>query len=317
VSAARPRLELIGVPSNSAGTLDGVARAPAALRRAGLPEALARHADLVDAGDLELPPPSTRRDPASGLIAEDALVAMVAAVRAATGRALARGRLPLLVGGDCPLLLGCLAAARDAHGHVGLLFADGHEDAWPPLRSPTGEAADCELGLALGHGRERLHPALAALLPLLAPEEVVLLGPRDAAELQAAGVPSLARAVELHPAAALAAAGVERVTRRALDRLARRAPALWLHVDLDVLATEALAAVDYPQSGGLGWDDLEALAAVALASPRLVGADVTIYNPDLDPDGAGAARIVAWLGAAAAVREQVARRRGPAAGPPR
>ena len=77
------RIELIGVPSNSAGTLDGVARAPAALRRARLPEALGGHTEVVDAGDLQLPAPSPERAP-SGLIAEPALVAMVASVRAAT-----------------------------------------------------------------------------------------------------------------------------------------------------------------------------------------------------------------------------------------
>jgi arginase len=294
------RIELIGVPSNSAGTLDGVARAPAALRRAGLLEVLAGHAEVVDAGDLRLPPPSPERAP-SGLLAEPALVAMVASARAATRRALAAGRLPLLVGGDCPLLLGALAAARDVHGRVGVLFVDGHEDAWPPRSSPTGEAADCELGLALGRGLQELHPGLAGLLPLVAPEDLALLGPRDAEELRRAGVPSLASEVELHPAEELLAGDLERITRDALGRLERRAGPVWLHVDLDVLATAALGAVDYPQPGGLGWEELGTLTAVALASPRVVGLEVTIYNPDLDPDATGARRILAWLAGAAAV----------------
>ncbi len=33
---------------------------------------------------------------------------------------------------------------------MGVLFIDGHEDAWPPELSTTGEAADMELGFALG-----------------------------------------------------------------------------------------------------------------------------------------------------------------------
>jgi arginase len=294
------QVELIGVPSNSSGMVDGVATAPSALRRATLPEMLARHVEVVDAGDLDLPTPSPERDPISGLIAEGALVAMVAGVRAAVARALVAGRFPLLVGGDCPLLLGALAAARDVHGRVGLLFVDGHQDAWPPRRSPTGEAADCELGLALGRERDRLTPDLAALLPLVAPEEVALLGPRDAADLEAAGVRSLAPEVELHPAVELLARGVEPITRATIDRLHRRIGTLWLHIDLDVLASQALGAVDYPQPGGLGWDDLEALTILALSSPGLIGLDVTIYNPDLDPDGGGARRIVAWVATVAA-----------------
>ena len=294
------QIEVIGVPTNSSGTVDGVAKAPSALRRAGLLELLARHAEVVDTGDLDLPMPTPERDPGSGLIAEGALVAMVATVRAAVARALAAGRFPLLLGGDCPLLLGALAAARDVHGQVGLLFVDGHEDAWPPQRSPTGEAADCELGLALGRWRDRLEPGLAALLPLVAAEDVALLGPRDAGELAAAGVPSLAAEVELHPAAELLARGVEPVTQAAVDRLRRRSGPLWLHVDLDVLATDALEAVDYRQPGGLAWADLEALALRAVGSPAVIGLDVTIYNPDLDRGGGGARRIVAWLATVAA-----------------
>lgn len=72
-------LALIGVPTNSSGAVDGVARGPAVLRQCGLPTALARHPGFTDAGDLVLPVPVPVRGP-SGLLAEDALVAMVGQV---------------------------------------------------------------------------------------------------------------------------------------------------------------------------------------------------------------------------------------------
>lgn len=53
--------------------------------------------------------------------------------------------------------------------------------------------------------------------------------------------------------------------------------------------------LDYPQPGGLDWDSLSAVAASALRNEP-AGWDVTIYNPDLDPDGLYAARIVRFLG---------------------
>ena len=81
-------LALIGVPTNSSGTVDGVARAPAVLRQHGLAAALARCPRFTDAGDLLLPVPQPVRG-ASGLLSEDALVTMIGrvreAVRAATG----------------------------------------------------------------------------------------------------------------------------------------------------------------------------------------------------------------------------------------
>ncbi len=282
-------VRLIGVPTNSAGRPGGVARAPAALRAAGLVQALRAR----DGGDVVVPPLAPGRDPRSGLIAVDSLAGMVESTRRAVRSALDAGLVPFVAGGDCPILLGCLAGARDARGGpVGLLFLDGHEDTWPPHASTTGEAADCELGLALGRGTEGLPAPLADLLPLVAPGDVALLGPRDAAAMASEGARSLAAELFLVDDRTLLAEGCASAARRAAARLHAARGAWWLHLDLDVLSTEALPAVDYLQPGGLGWADLEDALAAALAVPGLLGMNLTIYNPDLDPTGAGARRIV-------------------------
>jgi arginase len=104
---------LIGVPANSSGTADGVARAPGVLRQRGLAQALARRPGFTDAGDLALPAPRPRRGP-SGLLAEDALIAMIGRVREAVAAARRGGRFPLLIGGDCPVIVGALAAPAAA-----------------------------------------------------------------------------------------------------------------------------------------------------------------------------------------------------------
>ena len=62
------RLTLIGVPANSSGTVDGVARAPVVLRQRGLATALAGYPGFTDAGDLVLPVPVPVRSP-GGLLA--------------------------------------------------------------------------------------------------------------------------------------------------------------------------------------------------------------------------------------------------------
>ena len=70
----------------------------------------------------------------------------------------------------------------------------------------------------------------------------------------------------------------------------------WLHVDLDVLSSEALPAVDYRQDGGLSWADLTELTRSAISAGGCLGATVTIFNPDLDPDGRYALAIVEFIG---------------------
>src|SRR5215469_12704471 len=279
---------LIGVPTNSSGTTDGVARAPGVLRRRGLAAALAGRPGFTDAGDLALPAPQPRRGP-SGLLAEDALIAMIGRVREAVAAARRGGRFPLLIGGDCPVIVGALAALQAERDGPGLLFVDGHEDAWPPRASPTGEAADCELGLALRMFDAGLDPRLRAVLPRIRAGNVIAVGPRDADELAAAGVPTLAgRLRALIRPAELAADG------GAAAAASLPAP-WWLHTDLDVLATTELAAVDYPQPGGLTWQQLGQLTAAALGAPGCAGWSVCIYNPDLDPDLSGADAIIAYL----------------------
>jgi arginase len=244
------RLALITVPYTSSGLVTGEARAPDALRDAGLLDALRTSGtDVADYGDVAFAPPTPGRDPISGIIAPQALTGMVRAVRAAVSRARAEGRLPIVVGGECPLLLGCLAASRDACGRVGLLFVDGHEDAWPPHASTTGEAADMELGLALGEHHLDGVDELMAILPIVRPEDVVLLGPRDRADIEASGVPSLAGPVPLLADVEVKRDGARVLGRMGPERLQASTGNWWFHLDLDVLSSEALDAVRYPRRG--------------------------------------------------------------------
>ncbi len=177
------------------------------------------------------------------------------------------------------------------------MFVDGHEDGYLPVQSSTGEAADMELAFALGMADAAWSRELSTLLPLVAPTDVRILGARDAELLRAEGVASLRDRVALVDGERLAA-DPARIAAAACASLPRP---WWFHLDLDVLSTEALPAIDYPQPGGLGWDELVVVATTALrADPR--GWDVTIYNPDLDPTRVHARRIVRFLGS---VIEQV------------
>jgi arginase len=287
-------IELIGVPFTSAATPGGIAKAIRVLREAGLVENLVGRADVRDGGDLELPEGTGVRGP-SGLLNERALGQLVTATRRAVAQSLDRGRLPLLVGGDCPVLLGALAAGRDRHRTPGLLQVDGHEDAWPPKWSDTGEASDSEVGIALGR-ISGLPAPLDDLIPLLGPEALAMLGPRDRRELEEAGVESLDRAIALfRDDVGVRASGAAKSAQEAIATLDGASEVFWLHLDLDVLRTDDFPAADYLQSGGLTWPELLDIAAPALTDRRCFGCSVVIYNPDLDPERMSAVRIVRFL----------------------
>ncbi len=280
-------ISVITIPFNSSGLSSGVARGPVAILDAGLLDLIARIAtvDLVEVGVVGMKP---ERGP-SGLLSEQALVACLERATTVISSSIATGRSPIVFAGDCPMLLSGLEAIRRSRGRPGLMFVDGHEDAWSPSSSPTGEASDCEMGLALG---DTPFPAgLAFRQPAIAPGDTAFLGPRDRGEILHAGWRSVADRVPFVDGPTMANASVGRIAAEHAERLRDSTDGWWLHIDLDVLSTEALGAVDYRQPGGLSWDQLDELADAAIRTGGCVGASIVIYNPDLDPDGTGAARI--------------------------
>jgi arginase len=276
---------VLDVPLDSSGSGRGEELAPAALRAAGLLERLGAR----DAGEADARIRDARRDPHTGVIgAADvrrASAAIADRVRAIRGA----GHRTLVLGGDCTLLLGVFQALP--HG-TGLWFVDGHADFYDGETSPTGEAADMDLSILTGHGPPGL---LDRREPLVDPAAVALLGhrPDELGDDVAHENGRLDPAIHTLTAPEVRKRGPARTGADAVARLGG-GPA-WLHLDLDVLDETALPAVTYPQPLGLDWDELVALARPLAAAPNLVGVSVADFNPDRDPDGAHAARVVEAL----------------------
>jgi arginase len=69
----------------------------------------------------------------------------------------------------------------------------------------------------------------------------------------------------------------------------------WIHLDVDVLDSAVMCAVDSPVPGGLMPDQLLSLLTPLAQHPRALGLDVSIYDPALDPDRSCARRLVRLL----------------------
>jgi arginase len=269
----------------------GVERLPAALLDAGLADAVdARHAGVV------VPPPyEARRDPVTGLRNPTGLRDYALQLADATGAALDSGDSPIVLGGDCSILLGNLLALR-RRGRYGLLFVDGHADFYQPAAEPNGEAASMDLALATGRGPSVVTD-LEGRAPLVRDDDVAHVGRRDAEEAERAGSQRIEETpIAVFDLASVRRRGAEIVARDALARLARPdIDGIWIHLDCDALDDAVMPAVDYRLPDGLRWDELEALLGTAVASGRVVGVEITIFNPSLDPDGSIARALVACL----------------------
>src|SRR5206468_8042883 len=91
-----------------------------------------------------------------------------------------RNEFPVILGGDCSILLGAMLALK-RRGRFGLLFVDGHADFYQPEANPNGEAASMDLAFATGYG-PRLLTDFDVRGPLVRPEDTVAFGFRDGDE---------------------------------------------------------------------------------------------------------------------------------------
>jgi len=284
-------VELIEIPCGLGLLPRGVERAPAALHDAGLPQRLgARRVHTVPC-----PSAGTARDEQTALLRPAELVTMATRLADSIGPVLDAGALPVVVGGDCSIILGSMLALR-RRGRYGLLYVDGHADFWHPSQDDYGEAASVDLALATGRG-PAVVTDLEGLAPLVRDEDVAVLGYRSAENDSYLDQHVRDTAITVQGLGEVQRDGIEACTERALAAAAR--PGLdgfWLHFDVDVLDDALMPAVDYREPGGLTWEQAGHALEAAAATGRLTGMQLTIYNPALDAPGAPLAnRIVDLL----------------------
>jgi len=198
------------------------------------------------------------------------------------------GAFTVVLGGDCSILLGNMLALRRL-GRFGLAFVDAHLDFRHPGNAPAvGAAAGEDLALVTGRGAPEL-TNLEGYSPYVRDTDVVTIGSRSNDEYA-----SEARSVGMHVVdmKEITTRGVPEAGNQALYYLA---PAdiegFWVHLDVDVLDSSVMPAVDSPEPNGIDFEDLTTLLRTLCASPKVAGLEVAIFDPDLDESGNLASRL--------------------------
>ncbi|MER7890697.1 arginase family protein [Micromonospora sp. NPDC094482] len=289
------RIAVLDAPTNlglrppTPSSVPGCAKAPGALRDQDLLARLrARDAGCVTAPRYD---PGDWR-PGDGVCHAREIADYSAALAERIGSIIDRGEFPLVLGGDCSVLIGSALAmhrlGEAVGGRIGLVFVDGHSDfRHPGNASYVGAAAGEDLALVTGRGQADL-AAIEGRRPYFRDIDVVVLGIRAQDEyrldLQAAGITT-------RPVPALRAEGAARTAQWAHEQLADCA-GYWVHIDVDVLDPAVMPAVDAPDPGGIAFAELEILLAGLVDTPHCLGVELTVFDPDYDPDGTYAAEIV-------------------------
>lgn len=277
----RPRrYAILEAPSTLGLAGDGVEKLPDRLLELGLAE----HLKARRAGRLAVPAKKAEVDATSMVLNAEAISSWTPQLADAVEAILAAGEFPLILGGDCTIVLGSMLACR-RRGRYGLLFIDGNADFFQPEAEPHGEGASMDLAFVTGRG-PGLVTEFEGWTPLVRDEDVVAFAFRDHEDQREYGSQPLPAAMQAIDLPAIRTIGIERAAREAVAHLTRpEIDGFFIHVDADCLDDAIMPAVDFRVPGGLSHEELAAALRIALESGRAVGLEVAIYNPDLDADG--------------------------------
>jgi arginase len=288
-----PQFTIINAPSILGLRPTGVEDLPEALKAAGLMSELsAEYGGRVSPLSY-----SSERDKSTLLLNPDAIRALSLQLADAVAFVLHKKQFPLVLGGDCSILIGNLLALRRL-GRYGLFFIDGHADFYQPEASPTGEVADMDLAIVSGRGPNVLTD-IDGLKPLVRDQDIIVFGYRDAEQAAIYGSQDV-RDTDMHvfdlpyvrKIGTITAAASQAVEMLVNDEL----NGFWIHLDADVLDDSIMPAVDYRLAGGgLSFSELSELLKTIVASNHAVGMDITIFNPRLNLDGSITRRFVSSI----------------------
>jgi arginase len=281
----------LGLRPPKTGVEPGVRFLARALRERDLVQRLnARDLGVVPALAYELEP-----DPETGIWNGPKIRRYAIALANRVELELRAGRFPVVLGGDCSILIGNGLAAKRVGRH-GLLFLDGHDDFSAAVGVTMRGAAGQDLAVVTGNGPSGLSD-IEGLSPYFAEQDVVAFGFQQnepEGEYDRSGFN--ATAIKKIGASTIEKDGLEYSVIEALDHFDQRGvDRIWIHLDADVIRSAEMPAVDSPEPNGLSMAELTTVLRMFMKSALPVGIEITIFDPELDPSGDVATRFASCI----------------------
>lgn len=281
-------VSLIGIPLEEGSGRGGCAMGPAALRIAGIAQALLDLGYAVeDRGDLR-PAPADDLPQMERARKLDVVGAFTRVIEAETYAAASRGSVPVMLGGDHSLSMGSVSGmarhARDVGRPLFVLWLDAHSDFNAPDTSPSGNIHG--MPVAFFCGKAEFAPILPADRPFVDPRNVYQVGIRSVDEEERRLISE--NAVNVFDMRAIDEEGMGSIMKRILSDV-RAADAL-LHVSLDVdfLDPDVAPGVGTTVPGGATFREAHLIMELLHDSGLVSSLDLVELNPFLDDRGRSA-----------------------------
>lgn len=289
------KVALIGVPSSAGARKTGQERAPECLRAAGLvPRLISRGYDVMDLGDLNQVSfrPDTENPKKQNL---SLVIDVLTQVTESVELAIASRAWPLVLGGDCSITIGVIAALTKHFPNLGLSYIDGDVDLNTPETTNTGIFDGMVLAHILGRGADELRH-FGSRCPLLAEQQIALFG----YSAQAGGIDPVE--IDVLRNTQMAKFPLEEIDSdvhtaaiRALQELESKAEHILVHFDVDVVDYDDFPAADVPHRPGLALAQTQKALKIFVGSQRSVGLVITEFNAAHDGDGKLAEKLIGTI----------------------
>jgi len=198
-------------------------------------------------------------------------------------KALAEGRMPVVIGGDHSIATGTIAGAADyfrsKQQKIGLIWLDAHADMNTPETTPSGNIHGMPLACSTGSGPELLRRMLG-FTPKVDPANVALIGIRDVDEAERINVRNSGiHAYTMHD---LDERGMRAVMDEAIELACNGTAGFHLSVDMDFLDPDYAPGVGTPVRGGATYREAHFAMELIADCKRMLSIEVVEVNPAID-----------------------------------
>jgi arginase len=278
------QIEIIGAPLDLGQGRRGVDMGPSALRVANLNARVAALGYQVeDVGNIYA-------EQAEALSAGDSRAKYLPQIAASCGRlaglvgeALARGVVPLVLGGDHSVAAGTVSGVsqffRQRNESIGLIWLDAHADMNTPDSSPSGNVHGMPLACIVGLGP----PELSELLgykPKVAPRNVAIIGLRDVDQTEKSNVRD--SGVCAFTMRDIDERGLRAVMEEAVRVACQGTAGFHLSLDMDVVDPQDAPGVGTPVRGGVTYREAHLAMEMICDSGKMLSLEVVEVNPVID-----------------------------------
>ena len=228
----------------------------------------------------------------SGIINSEAIIEFSRLLKEELGKTVQSKLFPLIIGGDCSILLGIMPALKET-SESGLITFDAHSDYYVGFESETGEVADMDIAIITGKGPEYL-TNIDNMRPYVNEEHVIHIGQRDEEEVKEYNASKIEDSmINMYTLNSILKIGIEKTIESVIEKMNLiDTGEFWIHFDTDVINDAENPAVDYRLSGGLSFQECERILKKLMETGKISGISISIYNPLLDKDHAVSRKLV-------------------------